>query len=60
MFKKAKQTKGQRLVTMIGWALDRRAGGSGGSLKTVGTAVGSIALTTVGASAVINSLRKKD
>lgn len=56
MFGKRKQTKAQRIVTAIDGALD----GSGGVLKTVGTAVGSVALLTVGASAFINNLRKKD
>jgi len=57
MFGKRKQTGAQRLVSMIGGAFDGRAGGP---LKAVGTAVGSIAITTVGASALINNLRKKD
>ena len=57
MFGKKKQTRTQRLVSTIGSALDGRGSRP---LKTVGTAVGSIAITTVGASALINNLRKKD
>jgi hypothetical protein len=55
MFGKRKQTKAQRVVSVIDGAFD----GSGGVLKAVGTAVGSVALVTVGASAFINNLRKK-
>jgi hypothetical protein len=57
MFGKKKQTRGQRLVSTIGSAFDGR---TTGPLKAVGTAVGSLAITTVGASALINNLRKKD
>jgi hypothetical protein len=42
---------------MLGGVLGGRAAGP---MKVVGTALGTIALTTVGASAVINSVRKKD
>lgn len=57
MFGKTKQTGAQRIVSTLGEAFD---GATPGTMKAVGTAVGSIAVATVGASALINTLRKKE
>lgn len=55
MFRK-KQSGTQRLVSMLGAAVERPAAGT---MKAVG-AVGSVALATVGASALINTLRRRE
>lgn len=56
MFGKTKQTGAQRVVHLVSDAL----GSAPGTMRAVGTAVGSIAVATVGASALINSLRRKE
>ena len=57
MFGKTKQTGPQRFVSMLGDAFD---GATPSAMKAVGTAVGSLAVATVGASALINTLRRKE